>query len=224
MKIPPLEYVSREHCLCEQAAGKKVLHLGCVGDRRLSDGERTLHEKLSDRSRELWGVDLNAAGIQVLADKVPAFRDRLLVGDACRLGELSGRLPGPFDIIIAGDIIEHLTNPADLFCSCEPFLGQRGVLLVTTPNALGLLNVLRAWRGEERSTVYHTCWFSFSTLDEMARRVGWHVLKYWTCYDHEGHAPWKKFVGERFFRLWPQWGGTLIAMLAPSRVATDQLG
>jgi 2-polyprenyl-3-methyl-5-hydroxy-6-metoxy-1,4-benzoquinol methylase len=135
MKIPPLRYVSRYKFLCEHVQRKKVLHLGCVGDRVVPDGEQTLHEALAERTDELWGVDLNRRDLRALADKLPRLRERLLVGDACRLGDLADQLPTEFDIILAGDIIEHLGNPAELFQSCRPLLADNGVLLITTPNA-----------------------------------------------------------------------------------------
>ena len=216
-----MSYVSRYRFLCEQAKGKKVLHLGCVGDRLIPRREQTLHEALSEYAAELWGVDLNESGIAALSRKLPALSKRLLVGDVCRLLDLGTELPRDFEIILAGDLIEHLTDPAELFKICRGLLTKGGVLLLTTPNALGLLNVLRAWRGIEYTSPVHTCFFSFATLDEMARRAGWVISRYWTCYDNEGYAAWKKFLGARFFNVFPQWGGTLIAAAAPQNDARE---
>jgi 2-polyprenyl-3-methyl-5-hydroxy-6-metoxy-1,4-benzoquinol methylase len=222
LNIPPLRYVSRYKFLCEQATGKKVLHLGCVGDRIMPAGELTLHEALSRPASEIWGVDLNEKGLEALGRNLPALKNRLLVGDACRLSELATKLPANFDVILAGDIIEHLTNPAELFQSCQSRLAPAGVLILTTPNALGLLNVLRSWRRKECVNPTHTCWFSFSTLEELTRRVDWRVQQYWTCYDHEGYATWKKSLAAQFFKIFPQWGGTLIASAAPAHGADKQ--
>ncbi|MFB3814971.1 MAG: class I SAM-dependent methyltransferase [Terriglobales bacterium] len=220
MKIPAMTYGSRQRILCGQARGKRVLHLGCVGDRPLKSEEANLHELLAEEAMELWGVDLNQKGLEELAKRLPALRGRLLTGDACKLGDVIG-LPHEFDVIIAGDIIEHLTNPAALFDSCRPLLTSGGVVLISTPNALGLLNVLRSWRGNEQVNPAHTCWFSFATLQELTRRVGWHIDKFFTCYDHESHPYWRRMAATRFFNWFPQWGGTLVAVVRPVERGMD---
>lgn len=216
MKLPRLEYTSREKYLLEAAKGKQVLHLGCVGDRALKPSERTLHERLSVTCKDLWGVDTNEKGLEVLREKLPSLQSKLLKADASKLHELN-ILPSHFELVIAGDLIEHLTSPADLFLSCRAVLADRGILILTTPNALGILTVLRAWNGQEAVNPNHTCWFSVSTLNELARRMGWQVQKYLTCYDVESHGRAKVFLGSLFFRLFPQWGGTLIAVAKPMR-------
>jgi 2-polyprenyl-3-methyl-5-hydroxy-6-metoxy-1,4-benzoquinol methylase len=213
MKLPRLRYTSREKFLLAAAKGKKVLHLGCVGYESPNDNERGLHEKLFQVCSELWGVDLNEQGLKALSEKLPLLRSKLLHGDACALPELRS-LPTDFDLIIAGDLIEHLTRPADLFVSCKSPLADKGKLIVTTPHALGILQVLRAWNGHEAIDAEHTCWFSVSTLSELTRRMGWTVEEYLTSYDHEDYARVKIFFGSLFFKMFPQWGGTLVAVIA----------
>lgn len=43
-----------------------------------------------------------------------------------------------FDIIIAGEIIEHLDNPQKFIKNCAKHLKKGGRLILTTPNATGL--------------------------------------------------------------------------------------
>ena len=197
MRIPPLTYGSREQILRAHVRGRRVLHLGCVGDRALNTGEACFHEVLALEAGELWGVDLNRQGLEELEKRMPDFQSRLLFGDACQLSKVVG-LIRDFDVIVAGDIIEHLTNPAALFDSCRPLLNRGGRLLISTPNALSLLNVLRSWRGYEQVNPSHTCWFSFATMHELTRRLGWEVEQYFTCYDHENHTRWQKITAGMF--------------------------
>ncbi len=216
MILPALDYYSREEFILNWASGKKVLHLGCVGDRALGSHEESLHVKLARVSAELWGVDLNAEGILQLGTALPELSSNLAVGDACNLRELG--LPSQFEVVIAGDLIEHLVHPAALFSSVESTLAPGGRMILSTPNALGLLNVLRAWSGQEKINPTHTCWFSISTLQELTRRMGWKVEIFATAYDFEprGKAERLKYAfGKFFFRRFPQWGGTLLAVAKP---------
>lgn len=214
MRIGEMEYVSREAYSLNAARGHRVLHLGFVGDRELGSGEMTLHERLVRVASEAWAVDLDEPGVESFRARHPELAERTLVGDACDLASLA--IPGHFDLIIAGDLIEHLVAPASLLASCRPLLAPGGRLLLTTPNALGLLTVLRAWKGYEKVNPRHTLWFSFSTLREFCLQTGWIVERIVTGYDFEPRkrlTRLKYWVGAQFFRRFPQWGGTLICTL-----------
>lgn len=222
MKLPPMSYVSRERFLIEAARGKKVLHLGFVGDRVLGPGERSLHEHLLEVASELWGVDLDTAGVAAFIERHPREASRTFVGDACALQLLP--ITDRFEIIVAGDLIEHLLAPKTLLDSCERVLAPGGRVVLTTPNALGLLNVLRARDGFERVNPRHTLWFSVSTLEEFARQSNWSVESHRTGYDFEpkkASTRLKYRMGAAFFRRFPQWGGTLISTLRHNGSSAD---
>jgi len=214
VKIPKLAYVSREKYLLDMARGKKSLHLGCVGDRKLLKGEMPFHEKLACVCEDLWGIDINKTGLELLKKFPRTKGGKLFHGDITKLEEVFPT--EKFELIIAADVIEHLVNPAQMLHSAKSVLSKDGILVITTPNALGLLNVLRAGLKKEAVNPEHTMWFSFSTFDKMARECGWVIKKFLTGYDHEPGEITNKIkymVGKQFFKVFPQWGGTLIAAL-----------
>jgi SAM-dependent methyltransferase len=47
-----------------------------------------------------------------------------------------------FDVVIAGEIIEHLESPIQFIRYCKNLLVPRGMLILTTPNAIGLQYLL----------------------------------------------------------------------------------
>ncbi len=47
-----------------------------------------------------------------------------------------------YDVIVAGDIIEHLSNPGRFLGAVSRHLNKEGVFLVTTPNPVTFLRVL----------------------------------------------------------------------------------
>ena len=219
MKLPKLKYVSRIALILDRARGKRVLHLGCVGDnpgRGLTQGDH-LHLRISSIAGELWGIDTDEEGLRLLSDRIPSEQKRLLKANAERLDELS--FEEPFDLVLAGDLIEHLEHPAAMFRKVHRVLAPKAELIVTTPNAFGLLTSLRLLRGIEAVNPQHVCFFSFSSLRELSRRCGFDVVEWCTAYDRPPRGPLgriKLAIGAPFFKFFPFWGGTLVAVMKPS--------
>jgi SAM-dependent methyltransferase len=44
-------------------------------------------------------------------------------------------LPGPFDVIVIGDVLEHLRRPGDLLENLRPHLAPNGKILASLPNS-----------------------------------------------------------------------------------------
>ncbi len=44
-------------------------------------------------------------------------------------------LPGPFDVIVIGDVLEHLRRPGDLLANLRPHLAPNGKILASLPNS-----------------------------------------------------------------------------------------
>jgi 2-polyprenyl-3-methyl-5-hydroxy-6-metoxy-1,4-benzoquinol methylase len=90
-----------------------------------------LELELTDRDWRLTGVDFSEYQLE-LAHRLPYrfsrcnLEDGIPFGDAC------------FDVVFAGEIIEHLYNPDYLLEECRRVVKPGGHLVVTTPN-------LQAW-------------------------------------------------------------------------------
>jgi predicted TPR repeat methyltransferase len=130
---PPASIVDQFVWLPEQAAGRRVLHLGCVDDQltvqRLASG-RLLHKLLADRADTIIGVDISERGLEILADAIPG---PYIVGDVERLDDLD--LPD-VDLVIAAEIIEHLGSPAAFLEGLGRYLARTGATaIITTPSA-----------------------------------------------------------------------------------------
>jgi SAM-dependent methyltransferase len=78
--------------------------------------------------RYLAGVELDPEAAQ---EGAPFF-DQPLVGDL--LEGISAPFREPFDVVVAGDVLEHLPRPEDLLSALRPLLKPDGVLLVSLPN------------------------------------------------------------------------------------------
>jgi SAM-dependent methyltransferase len=170
--------VQRISFLRELCAGKEVLHLGCSNwpYTQESDGKGLLlHRDIDEVANRCCGLDSDTAGLEEL--KKLGFSD-LVVGDIEHLEELAEH--GCFDVVLAGEVIEHLNNPGLFLQSVSPLLRPGGVLVITTVNAYCAFRfaqyALRG-RGGSQEPVHpdHVAYYSQSTLRLLVERAGWRV-------------------------------------------------
>lgn len=147
------------------AAGRRVLDIGVVD-----------HDLGSDRARhwlhgELAKVASGILGIDVLPEQVDELRRR---GYAVENRDITtGDLPsGTFDLIVAGEVIEHLDRPGHLFTAAGQLLEPDGRLVFTTPNPYALWRINQNLRDRNRDNVDHVTLISPWGVTEFAERAG----------------------------------------------------
>lgn len=172
---PPL--VDRVGWLERQVAGESVIHLGFLDLDRVEDKTASgdwLHERLSRRAKRIVGIDLDAAG-------VAASRKHGYEAYACDLEDATAvtalRLD-PVELIVAGELIEHLDCPGRFLDAVQPLLAPHGRLILTTPNATALTNVLVALGLREWSSPHHVAMYSWRTIATLLERHGWRVQQF----------------------------------------------
>ena len=101
-------------------SGSRVLDAGC------STGY--LAEQLVQRDCRVVGLELDPAAAAVAEQ----FCERVWVGDVEQM-ELPFE-PDEFDVVLGGDIIEHLRDPEAALARLQPFLRPGGRLVLSTPN------------------------------------------------------------------------------------------
>lgn len=153
----------------KHAAGKKTLDLGCVHhDPKSYSSRYWVHKALLEKCSSVLGVDIYADGVNYLKDK----GYNIIVGDACDL-----KLDEKFDVIFAGDIIEHLDNFYGFFDSAQNNLTDDGVLLISTPNPYYWRCIVKQFLfSDARPNPEHTCWFCTSTLRQLASRFHFELI------------------------------------------------
>lgn len=105
----------------------------------LGFGAGLFAQRIRKACRYLAGVELDPEA----AREAARFFDQPVVGDL--LDGVSGPFRERFDVIVAGDVLEHLPRPEQLLLALKPLLKPGGLLLVSLPNVanvtvrLGLL-------------------------------------------------------------------------------------
>lgn len=168
--------VDRDEFLVEAARGKSVLHLGCADashvGRRISDGT-LLHSRLAVVASNIVGVDKDEDGVGLL--KGMGFED-IVLGDVEKLSELA--LGRDFEMVLAGEILEHLPNPGLCLSGAKDLLRMDGCLVVTVPNAFAIKGFLRMIGGTELVHPEHLFYFSETTLRKLILRAGFREMSH----------------------------------------------
>ncbi|MGH3077390.1 MAG: class I SAM-dependent methyltransferase [Gaiellaceae bacterium] len=149
--------------------GKLVLDIGC------SSGYLAL--LLVERGCTVVGIEQDEAA----AEEARSVCAEVIVGDAETV-ELPFE-PGSFDVLLCGDLVEHLRDPERLLARIRPLLRAGGRLVLTTPNVanwanrLGLL--VGRWRYTDRGILdrTHLHFFTRATLVETLARAGYRVVE-----------------------------------------------
>jgi 2-polyprenyl-3-methyl-5-hydroxy-6-metoxy-1,4-benzoquinol methylase len=176
-RIPLVQRVDYLKTICR---GKTVLHLGCSDYPYTADRVKKgslLHLVLQDVAAELWGMDSDPAGLEALRS---LGVKNLVHADLEHLERAV--IDHRFDIILAGEVIEHLSNPGLFLRGIRKYMDQGTTLVLTTINAYGGLRaVIYALRG--RSGVSepvhpdHVAYYSYATLSHLIEREGLHIRK-----------------------------------------------
>jgi len=167
--VPLNEHPHRAHAKLLDAvgSGNHVLDVGC------SSGY--LARPLAARGNTIVGIELDADA----ARDAEAYCERVLVGDVETM-----ELPlerGSFDVVLLGDVIEHLRDPAGALARLRPLLRPGGRLVLSTPNvanwAIRLSLLAGRWRYTDRGILdrTHTHLFTRGTLREAIERAGYAV-------------------------------------------------
>lgn len=145
---------------------KRVLDIGC-GRGQMG---RILHEQFSCT---VVGIEINAT----FAHECEGY-DRVMMGSA-EDEALLASIPGRFDVVICGDVLEHLRQPEIPLRTLHRLIEPHGRLLLSVPNVAQIRIRLMHLRGRWDYTPEgimdktHIRWFTLDTLRQLVRESGW---------------------------------------------------
>lgn len=130
-------------------------------------------------------------GVDYLEEAVARLRERgfNVVCANVEVMEIGDR----FEVIVAGDLIEHLNNVGRFLDRVRAHLADDGIALVTTPNPVNPLRFFSVLlRGEAGANPEHTCWFTEKVLRQLVARHGLEIAEVAYVDDsYQYYAGWK---------------------------------
>jgi SAM-dependent methyltransferase len=165
---------TRSSIVIEACRGKDVLDLGCVNhDAKNARRDTWLHKCIVDVAKHVVGVDY-------LNDDVEKLRNEgydVIQGDVTKpLG-----INQTFDVIVIGNLIEHLSNFEGLFNNIQSLLKIDGVVIISTANPFYQEQYFfSALKGYIIVNPEHTCWIDPLNLSHLSSRFKFKVKNvYW---------------------------------------------
>ncbi len=143
-----------------------VLDVGFWGQGVSAKDDNWVHKILRERAKDVWAFDL-----EYDEKRLPGPKKNYFIGDAENFA-----VDKKFDVIFAGDLIEHLSNPGLFLLQAKKHMKPGGKLILSTPNAFNLFNLFeKISKREPTVNREHTCYFNSKTLSVLLERNGWKV-------------------------------------------------
>ncbi|WP_200531942.1 methyltransferase domain-containing protein [Halorubrum sp. LN27] len=154
----------RVSAICDAVEGPTVLDLGAVQHEAAAAADDDwLHGRLCDRYESVIGIDTEADAVDELRDRGYDIR----VGDATDLS-----VDVTADTVVAGELIEHVSDPGGLIESARRHLRPGGQVVLSTPNPWLLAHVRRVLGGREQVNEAHVAWYGPTVLQQLLDRHG----------------------------------------------------
>ena len=148
------DLIPKEDLICELCKGKDVLDIGSVGQ---TDKYSLWNLFQKVRVKSLTGIDLpqakNIAIENFHLDKKTLNVDKRIVSGNMEFCQFNKK----FDVIIAGDVLEHVENQGLFLKNIHNHLKNDGLFIMTTPNAKWVTAIFKP-------NPTHTLWHDRYTL------------------------------------------------------------
>lgn len=184
--------------------GKEVLDLGCVDhEASQEEGKDWLHRKIRQSARKTTGVDYAEPEVQRLRSK----GYDVVCGNVESLD-----LKQKFDVVTAGNIIEHLSNPGLFLETVKRHLKPEGVFTVTTDNCYGLRSLKAVtFHDGVRPNREHTMTFEEEVLKQLLERHGFKIADFY-YYNGPYPTPFKKWLIDNLCIVRKSWAWQMLAI------------
>lgn len=204
-------YAQRWEFMEPHLRGKTVLDIGpaeLVGTVNCDKRDTWLHARIK-------AVAACTVGLEKSVEQVDALKKlgyEVLVGDA-----ESFALDQAFDIVNAGELIEHLSNPG-LFLECaKEHLRPGGVLLLSTPNRFSAAQFFWAFLGNtipayEKPIAKHVAFYDEMSLRDLLVRHGFSQITIGYCQwvGRPNHRLSSRLLNALIRQFRPKFLGTLV--------------
>jgi SAM-dependent methyltransferase len=166
--------------LCATTTPGEVAHVGCTDspytEERLAAG-MLLHARLV-RVAAVTGFDVDGSALELLGRELPG--ERFVLADVAAVVPAQER--GRYDLVLAGEVLEHVPDADAFLRGCRALLAPGGRLCVTVPNACCPKIGLRALAGRESVHPDHRVYYGPRTLERTLEGAGYDLDAIASCF------------------------------------------
>lgn len=182
-KLSLLRPVNRLDFLANKSQDKVVMDIGALDETayKSKKGKNLwLHERLSKKAKRVIGIDSSDL---IERDSIKTFDNAEIFKRNIYDVEEVSKLIDNVDIIIAGEVIEHLDNPIKFMEILKQY-GEKsqGKVYITTPNAQSYSNHIMGLIGRESCHKDHLTIFSYKTLNTLCIRTHQNSWRFYPTY------------------------------------------
>jgi SAM-dependent methyltransferase len=168
---PEGEVCKREDFIFKHCKGIKILHIGFADApftaERIKDGSM-LHLGLKQTAESLFGVDADKEAVDFYSRMTADLEVASLKTD-----ELSVDFIRQFDLILMGEVLEHMKNPHGAMEGLAKKMKCGQQILVTVPNYVSADNIAASLNHKESIHPDHYWYFSPYTLGKIFDSEKW---------------------------------------------------
>lgn len=158
---------------------RRSVHMRDVLDIGFIQHNWKMHEKDTWLHNMIRGESLSVTGMDYLKEDIIKLQE--LGYDCVYCSAEDFQLNKKFDIIFAGDLIEHLFNIGSFLDSSKKHMTKYSELILTTPNAFSIGNLFRIFKQVfgivNQDNKEHTHWYDKQTLTQTLERKGFEVIE-----------------------------------------------
>jgi len=175
-----------------------------------------LHFELEQMATEIYGFDFDQTGLDQLEARGST---NLFRADLERLENVP--VNRTFDVIVGGEMIEHLSNPGLFLTGIRRFMNRDTKLVITTVNAYCAMRFMiygLRGKGGRNEPVHpdHVSYYSFKTLNLILERQNLKINEFYFYDIGKEHRPFNKWFYNLFndicVRVSPQLSDGIIAV------------
>lgn len=158
----------RDHYIIQHCKKKRVLHVGCTDypffKTSFAAGD-LLHEKVNKVASKVIGIDIASDDIAQMVTHGYDVREI----DAQKMHQY--KWDEKFDVILLADVLEHIPNPGLVISAAKHLLSPQGKILVTVPNAFGIVRYIKSIFRYEQVHPDHIAYYSSGVLETLAANM-----------------------------------------------------
>ncbi|WP_161554131.1 class I SAM-dependent methyltransferase [Stenotrophobium rhamnosiphilum] len=161
--------------MLDAVRGKNILSVGLGGfsDPRpysfhlhSADLTKTISGRLAAAASTATFVDLSRDALEAFKTKVNASYHELDITSDFKSWP-SAIQAQKFDVVILGEVMEHLDNPGAALRNLSQLLTEQGKFIITVPNAFSLSGIVKMFFSVENTHPEHTCHYSYLTAKRL---------------------------------------------------------